>query len=168
MNKWKTKNDLEIFQVLKNRSNSFLISLKGLNILIDTGTRIAYNKLKKNIDLLNLKSGKIDYLILTHTHFDHCQNAAKIKQENNCKIIMSEQEKKIIEVGFTPLPQGAYAFTKLVSKIGNFIGARGFGYKPFSADIFINEELSLEHYGLPIKIISTKGHSNGYYQCDSG
>ncbi len=91
MRSWKTKNGYEVSQVLSGRSNSYFISTERSNILVDTGKETVYNKLRKNIDLLKLTDNKIALLILTHTHFDHCQNAYKIKEKENCKIGLNRQ-----------------------------------------------------------------------------
>jgi hydroxyacylglutathione hydrolase len=76
MKTWKTKNGSNIFRILSGRSNAFLISSNNLNVLVDTGHDRLWQKLKKNLDNHNIKI--IDYLILTHTHFDHAGNAARI------------------------------------------------------------------------------------------
>lgn len=65
-----------VSRVLKGRSNVYLIERGDALILVDTG--------KSNVGkaLINLvadqadEAGKLKYLILTHTHFDHCGNAA--------------------------------------------------------------------------------------------
>ncbi len=161
MKSWETSNGYGIYQVLSGRSNSYFISTGTLNILVDTGKESAYNRLKLNIDSLKLTNKKITFLILTHTHFDHCQNAAKIKEQENCTIIVSEKEKKSIENGYTSLPNGTLVFTRLISFLGNWIGKKRFGYKPFIPDILLDEEFDLMDYGLNIKLIKTEGHSSG-------
>ena len=161
MKSWKTKNGYEIFQVLSGRSNSYFISTGTLNILVDTGKESAYNRLKLNIDLLKLTNKKIAFLILTHTHFDHCQSAAKIKEQANCRIIVSEKEEESIKKGYTSLPNGTLIFTRLISFLGNWIGKKRFGYKPFIPDILVDDEFDLMDYDLNIKMIKTEGHSSG-------
>ena len=74
MNTWRTKNGYEIVKVLSGRSNVYLIIKDRFLVLIDTGKESDYRKLVKNIDSLGLSVNKITYLILTHTHFDHCQS----------------------------------------------------------------------------------------------
>jgi hydroxyacylglutathione hydrolase len=76
MKTWKTKNGSNILRILSGRSNAFLISSNNINVLVDTGPDTFWQKLKKNLDNHNIKT--IDYLILTHTHFDHAGNAARI------------------------------------------------------------------------------------------
>jgi len=159
MMNWKTKNGYEIFQVLSRRSNSYLICSRFGNILVDTGRESSFRELQKNIGCLNLKIENIDFLILTHTHYDHCQNAFSIKQQANCKIVMSEKETEFSECGFTPLPKGTFEITRIISNFGNRIGHRSFGYKSFAADALVGDELRLGT--LKITLISTRGHSKG-------
>ena len=128
--------------------------------MVDTGKESAYNKLRKNIDLLELTNHKIALLILTHTHFDHCQNAYKIKRNENCKIAMGKNEKESVEKGYTVLPKGTSLVLRLISDFGNWIGQRRFGYHKFIPDILVNEEFNLVDYDLKIKLINTKGHSS--------
>ncbi len=159
MKSWKTKNGYEIFQVLNRRSNSYLICSEDGNILVDTGRESAFSKLQKNIGSLNLKLKNIDLLILTHTHYDHCQNAFAIKEQTNCQILMSEYEAEHSQYGFTPLPKGTFPITSYISNLGNRIGQRSFGYKPFVPDVLVTDELDLTTF--KIKLISTSGHSKG-------
>ena len=158
MNSWKTKQGYEIFQILSGRSNSYLISTGTQNILIDTGKKSAYRKLKQNIELLKL-TNKISFLILTHTHYDHCQNVNVIKDQENCKVFVSLKAKESIENGYTVLPKGTMIIPKLISKIGRMIAKKRFGYKTFMPDIFINKDVDLNDYHLDIKLIETSGHS---------
>jgi glyoxylase-like metal-dependent hydrolase (beta-lactamase superfamily II) len=127
MKSWKTKSGYEIFQVLSGRSNSFFIKADSFNILVDTGTERGYNRLQSNINSFGLTNRKVDFLILTHTHFDHCRNAAKIKKEENCRIIVGIKEKESIEKGFTDLPGGTLFITKLIFLLGKLIGKKRFG-----------------------------------------
>jgi hydroxyacylglutathione hydrolase len=159
MNHWITKNGIEIFQVLNRRSNSYLICSENKKILVDTGRESAFGRLWNNIGVLNLKPENIDFLILTHTHYDHCQNAAVIKEQTNCKIVVSEKEAEYAEHGFTPLPKGTFPITRLIVNLGNRIGQRRFGYPPFVSDVLVKDEYGLKTFN--ISVISTGGHSNG-------
>ncbi len=47
----------------------YFIKVNELNILIDTGTAFFGNKLKEYLKSQNIE--KIDYLLLTHSHYDH-------------------------------------------------------------------------------------------------
>lgn len=161
MKLWKTKRKNEIFQVLSGRNNCFLIPSENGNMLIDTGLEFAYASLRKHIAHLHLATGKIDYLILTHTHFDHCRNARTIQEEYGSQIVVGEKEADFVEEGYTPIPKGTFPFTKFLVDIGNMLGSGRFSYKPFSAAIRVGDHFNLLDGDLKIDLISTPGHSTG-------
>ena len=129
--------------------------------MIDAGASFAYRQMKRKLAALNLQQAKIDYLILTHTHFDHTRNAAKIKSKYNCWIIISEKDRDFVKNGYTPIPGGTDRFTRLLSKNGEKIGKKWFGYQPFEGDIFVNDYFNLSDKGFDIQIIATPGHTEG-------
>ncbi|MDF1550036.1 MAG: MBL fold metallo-hydrolase, partial [Bacteroidales bacterium] len=159
MNNWKTKNGYKIIQVLSGRSNAYLLLKDKLIILIDTGKESAYKKLSKKIDLLGLSLDKITHLILTHTHFDHCQSARKIKEKSSCKIIVSSKAGDSIDNGYTKLLKGTTYITRQISRLGQLIGKKRFGYQPFEPDILIHEDYDLSSTDNLINIFETSGHS---------
>lgn len=159
MREWKTKHEIMIYQVLSGRSNSYLIMEKNCNILVDTGKSSAFSTLSKNIRSLGLAINDISYLILTHTHFDHCRSSKRIKEKSNCKIITSEKSPKYLKVGYTPVSNGTLHLTRIISKIGNKIGKKRFGYPIFEADIIVHSKKKFFLLIDTLKIIQTPGHS---------
>lgn len=146
---------------MTGRSNSYLITDEDVNVLVDTGKHSSYVRLRRNIESLGLARKEITLLILTHTHYDHCRNAARIREHENCRILMSRMEMGFAESGFTPLPKGTFGITRLVSNLGNWIGQRKFGYPPFTPDLLIEEETEWIQNHFKIKILHTNGHSQG-------
>lgn len=161
MSELKTRKGTIIYQLLTGRSNSYLISSPGQNILVDIGKSSAYKRLIAGINSIRLNNNRIDYLIFTHTHFDHCQNAAMIKEKHQSKIIFSEVDKGFIKNGYTPLPKGTNFFTKIISAFGIHILSKCFRYKPFVGDILIKNSLDFQKLFSNIRIIKTEGHSPG-------
>ncbi len=161
MKHWKTGNDYEIFQVLSRRSNSYLIIKDTQGILLDTGKDTSYKQLRRNIEMLQSSIKAIDFLILTHTHFDHCQNVAKIKEQEHCRIIVGKAEEAFCNAGHTPLPDGTNIFTSAISTIGKKLNQRRFSYDAFNPDIVVTNNYSLKEYNFNVNIIGTPGHSPG-------
>jgi hydroxyacylglutathione hydrolase len=159
MQKWESKTGTSIFKVLAGRSNSYLIHTKKGNLLVDTGPTSSFRNLLCNLQKYGLQLQNIDFLLLTHSHFDHCQNAHLIREQSKCKICASKYETDFMKHGYTPLPKGTFLYTRLLSNIGNKIGPKRFGYMPFTPDINVSEQSDPENY--PIKIIATPGHSEG-------
>lgn len=156
---WKTKNGVKIILVLWGRSNAYLVLKDDIAVLVDTGKTSAFRTLERNIQSLNLTLEDISYLILTHTHFDHCQSARNIQLISGCKIIVSGKAAESVKNGYTRLPDGTGFITKLATILGRLIGKRKFGYAPFQPDIFMADEYIPVTGSLNLKIIETKGHS---------
>ncbi len=97
MKSWNTKNTI-VHQILGFRSNSFLVSNGNIHIIIDTGWKKSRRKLTSRLEAL-LGSDILSYLIITHAHFDHTENAAYLKDRFNCKIIIHESEAEYLKQG---------------------------------------------------------------------
>lgn len=159
MKHWNTKN-IKIHQVLKGRSNSFLIQNDNTYILVDTGNEKSWDKLKHNIDGL-LDGNALSYLILTHSHFDHAENAAKIKEKYTSQILIHRNEAESLNIGYKSIPKGTNLATKfLVDKIGVRIESR-YKYYPVHPDILVDEQYDLMKVGFKAYTLHTPGHSNG-------
>lgn len=159
MRNWNTKSGFRINRVLSGRSNAYMIEYGNIHVLVDTGKKAAFKTLSKNIESLNQSVGDLKFVLLTHTHFDHCQSARKIKEISNCSIITSKDAAESIKKGYTKLPDGVFPVTKLIAGLGNLIGERKFGFEPFQADIFVENEFNLPKSDSKLKIIATPGHS---------
>ncbi|MGV8152496.1 MAG: MBL fold metallo-hydrolase [Candidatus Nanoarchaeia archaeon] len=66
----------------------YVLKLENKNFLIDTSSLQAREELLEDLNSLNLNPEQIDYIILTHTHWDHTGNlelfkSAKIINQNN-------------------------------------------------------------------------------------
>ncbi len=161
MKKWITKNGYTVCKVLGGRCNSYLIKAKDTLFLVDNGTKAVLSRLIKNIENTGNNPEKIDYFILTHTHFDHCQNTASLVSGKRSQIVISKKEQAFSEKGFTPLPEGTYFITRQLHKIGDLSKLKTFRYKAFSSDISIENDYEFSKESLNIKIISTPGHTDG-------
>lgn len=158
---WITQANHKVTRLISGRNNIYLINSGNLNILVDTGLKSVYRLLKKNLSKVDVLPGMIKYLVLTHTHFDHCRNAHAIKKEYGPSIIVGKDEEGYTKQGYTPLPAGTYPFTDQLSKIGSRIGKKGFGYEPFEPDMVVDDEFEINESGLNIRLLKTGGHSAG-------
>ncbi|MFV0346779.1 MAG: MBL fold metallo-hydrolase [Bacteroidales bacterium] len=109
---------------------------------------------------LGLPLDEISYLILTHTHFDHCRSAKVIQDSSSCKIVVSSFAEGSISNGYTAIPKGTNFVTKQISRFGRLVGKRGFGYAPFSPDVLIQDNYIVDSANEQITIIKTPGHSD--------
>jgi len=159
MKTWNTDN-CTIYQILEGRSNSFLIKCGNNFILIDTGRKNSWKELTAKLDEI-LGKNKLSGLILTHTHFDHAENANRLKNEYNCTIIVHESEADYLKYGNAPIPKGTNLITGIiVDTIGKKVQSR-YNYKSIDPDILVDENYNLSDFGFSAYIIHTPGHSKG-------
>jgi glyoxylase-like metal-dependent hydrolase (beta-lactamase superfamily II) len=160
MKKWITTSGQVVYQVLSGRSNSFLVSSNDKFLLVDTGRKNSWTKLSKNLDEI-LGENKLSCLILTHTHYDHAENAAKIKEKYGAKIIVQKNETNYLETGRSPLPRGTNILTRfLINNLAKKIPFQT-DFEPIDFDIKIDQKYDLKFWGFNAFILPTPGHSTG-------
>lgn len=158
---WSTSSGITIHRLLFGRCNSYLVIAGGNSVLVDTGIRLVAGKLIRNLQSTLPEGKKLSYLLLTHTHFDHCRNAAMLKETQGCRILVSEKEKEFAEKGYTDIPNGTNLLSKKISTEGRKIGSRKFGYPPFLTDIAVADRYDFQGELPGLEVISTPGHSSG-------
>lgn len=121
-------------------TNCYVCHKNGKGILIDIGGY--YDKL---IDFFNENNITLEYIFLTHGHFDHTTGLSKIVEKTGAKVCISENDEEML--GSTSLN-----------------GAGSFGMKyseDVKADIIFRDGDVFEFEGSIIKVISTPGHTKG-------
>lgn len=161
MKNWVTSSGYKLYEILSGRCNCFLLSVGGKNILIDTGRENKWASLKSNLDDIGVNKNSLSALILTHTHFDHAENACSVKENYNTKLIVHKSERDYINRGSSPIIKGTNSITGLVTKAAGARMYKLFKYKPVEADIFVEDKYSLKEYGFNAEIVHTPGHSIG-------
>jgi glyoxylase-like metal-dependent hydrolase (beta-lactamase superfamily II) len=160
MFKWETKKGTIIRMTRIGITNCYLIETNSTNILVDTGQSRHFKKLKSflhaNLTSLNKT---LDYLILTHTHYDHAGNASKVKDFFDPQVIVHEKESKFLSDGFTTLPKGTNFITNLLTIIVNKYFSSIGKYEALKSDIDFKllEQINLDN----LEIIETPGHTSG-------
>jgi glyoxylase-like metal-dependent hydrolase (beta-lactamase superfamily II) len=143
----------EIFQVGGDQLTSsadaavYLINFNGHAALVDAGCGTAQTKLLANIDSCGVKLNQIDYLLLTHCHYDHTGGARALAELLQAPVVAHELEAPFLERGDN------------LATAAQWYGAR---ILPFAVDRKITgngEEITLG--GRIIQAIHTPGHSPG-------
>ncbi len=154
-----TKHGYKIIKVLGGRSNVFLLTNGEKNILIDTGPRFMWKILNCRLKKLNIS--KIDYLILTHAHFDHAANSAGIKKLYGAEVIIHLSEAYNLNTGLNPLTGGTNLFYKLLLKLQHTYLLKFLDYQPCSNDYTVDLKFDLGQFGFNAYILHTPGHTVG-------
>jgi len=125
----------------------YLIRFNKQAALIDAGTGKAHERLTSNIDKCGVNASQIEYLFLTHCHYDHTGGAQRVRETFDCKIVAHELDAIYLEKGDS-----------------NATGARWYGevLEPFQVDHKITSTQESFLLGnRAIQSFHTPGHSPG-------
>lgn len=134
--------------------NLYVIKGKSGDILIDTGFICMKKRIKKWLDQFNIK-----LIILTHVHIDHAWNVAYLKKLYNCEVAIGESDLDNIDnrnINAKPLKKKFAIWTKIM----NF-GMKHLKAKEYNIDYLLKDNQIINKYGIRLKIISLRGHTNG-------
>lgn len=125
----------------------YLINFEGHAALVDAGCGHAHTRLLDNIRQCGVDPKQIEYLLITHCHFDHTGGAKAVKDELQCTTVAHELEAQFLEQGDNIVTASAWYDATL---------------QPFVIDKKLSgaeEDILLG--GRTIRAIHTPGHSPG-------
>jgi hydroxyacylglutathione hydrolase len=131
-------------------------------VLIDSGGGTHTDVILENVRR-DLGSAKIESLIVTHGHLDHCGGAAGIRAKTRCKVITNERTSPILENG-----DEEKSGLRLAREQGVY--PRDFRFERCAVDRFVKDGETFEAGGLKWKAITVRGHSadSACYLVESG
>lgn len=159
MKTWVTKSGIRVIRILAGRSNVFLVSSGKTNIIIDTGISRSWKILQRN--LLRMNITEVSYLILTHTHFDHTRNAARLKEMYGLKVMVHETEEGFLAKGNRNIPEGTTVISGFLVKNFARIFSKIIRYITCEPDIIIDQYYDLVPAGIKGYVLHTPGHTEG-------
>lgn len=113
----------------------------GLAAVVDPG----FESEELTQAVLQAGTENIKYILLTHGHFDHIMGVAKMKELTGAKICMYKEEVR-------------FAYDASLNLSAMFYGK---AMPPFSIDMPLSENDSIELGGLSIRVLHTPGHTSG-------
>jgi hydroxyacylglutathione hydrolase len=159
MKRWTTKNGIVVTKLLSGRSNVFLISSKDKKILVDTGPGRVWRTLNRR--LMNLDIKTLDYLVLTHAHYDHAGNAENIKRIFGARVIINEYEVPFLIKGKNSPTGGTNPFTSFMIKLLMPVFSSASFYHALEPDIIISSSQDFDIVRGSVSVIHTPGHTSG-------
>ena len=125
----------------------YLVRFGDKAALIDAGSGRGQARLSKNIRECLQPRGELEYLLLTHCHFDHTGGAAAVRDEFGCRIVAHDVEAAFLEAGDTEVTAASW------------YGAR---FEPLFIDVKLQGEESTIPVGTgSLTAIHWPGHSPG-------
>jgi len=88
--------EFDVVPIITLGANAYI--LKGKHIaLVDTLHPKAFKKIVKGLSDEGLSVGDIEYVLITHNHFDHAGNLARIKEMSGATVIVGAEDAGVIE-----------------------------------------------------------------------
>jgi glyoxylase-like metal-dependent hydrolase (beta-lactamase superfamily II) len=133
----------------------YLLDCEDEYALIDAGGGQDISAIISTIEEDGFDLGKVRYLLLTHTHFDHAGGARGIRDALNLQVVASELSARILETG----DETAISLDR--AKIAGFYPEE-VKFISCPVDVITNRDTILEIGCTKISVISTPGHSNDH------
>ena len=126
---------------------TYLITTPQGNILINTGVGDTATQIKASIEQLGFKLTDTKILTATHGHFDHVAGLADLKRMTGARLIVSEQDKELLESG-----------GKLDFRFGDTPGAQ---FEPVKVDGTFKDSDTIALGGTVLTAHHHPGHTKG-------
>ncbi|NLP11204.1 MBL fold metallo-hydrolase [bacterium] len=161
MKTWTTHSGQTIHRILERRCNCYLVAAGDRFLLVDAGRENRWSDLKNHLLQLGVTEGSLNALVLTHSHFDHAENAANLQRAFGAVVVIHCLEAAYLQQGKNPLIRGAFGLTRwLTDSLQKPLSAR-FHYQPVEADILVDEKMDLQTLGCTGYVLHTPGHTAG-------
>jgi len=138
--------------------NCYLISVEGGFILLDTVRAKNRRALEQALSAAGCQPGNLKLIILTHGDFDHCGNAAYLRQKYGARIAMHQDDVGMVEKGDMTWNRKP---PNVVMKTLMGLLMRLDKADRFTPDVCLSEGDSLAPYGLDARVVYIPGHSKG-------
>jgi glyoxylase-like metal-dependent hydrolase (beta-lactamase superfamily II) len=145
---------MEIIKIKLSLSNAYLVKDKK-SILIDTGSPKEADKILSAVKQAGVSEKDISLILHTHGHVDHAGSTAELKRRLGIPSAIHKEDAFMLQTGTNGLVNAINFEAEIYKKIL---------VKPFEAsepDILIENEISLNDFGVDGKIIFTSGHTKG-------
>ncbi len=116
-------------------TNGCFLSLPGGNVLVDAPEGVA-----AWLEKLGLK---VDVLFLTHQHFDHVLDAAKVRSKHGCRVFS----------------WAAHSVNLTLERLFGAVTGTSMAVTPFEVDELLEGKISVEACGVTWKLFHVPGHS---------
>jgi hydroxyacylglutathione hydrolase len=136
-------------------SNMYLLISRKNTIIIDPHIS------KDSLTYINENLLKVDYIILTHEHYDHISGVNFFKKQYGCKVVCNKACAKAIQ---HPNLNFSKYFNVLMEILPKDKGQTSYlNIEPYScfADIYFEKRLEFQWEGHDFTLVSTPGHSKG-------
>jgi len=138
--------------------NCYLVETSGEFILIDTGRSKYRSVLERELGKAGCRTGNLKLILLTHGDFDHCGNAAYLRQKYDAKIAIHRDDLGMVRDGNMFWNRNepnvvVRSLMKLMIRLSE--------KDRFDPDYFLEDDKELTELGFVGRSLQIPGHSKG-------
>ena len=145
----------EIHHIKCKTDNCYIVESNGNAVLVDTGNGESYNTVLNECRKYNLR-----LIVLTHVHFDHAENAAKLSKEFDIPVAFNKADEELFD-NYMAQPLISYGIVGRVVLGLSLKVLRDTKVEKPEKIVYIIEGDTLSSYGIDAKIIGLPGHTKG-------
>lgn len=145
---------MEIIKIKLALSNAYLVKDKKA-ILIDTGSPNEADKILSTMKKVGVDVKDVALILHTHGHVDHAGSTAELKRRLKIPCAIHKDDAFMLQTGTNGVVNAINFEAEIYKKIL---------VKPFEVsepDILIENEISLNDFGVDGKVVFTPGHTKG-------
>jgi glyoxylase-like metal-dependent hydrolase (beta-lactamase superfamily II) len=147
---------MDVIKTIKcGMANCFLITGNEKSVLVDTGPE---NQGQRVLD--TVKDSKVSLIILTHGHIDHIANAGFLSEKLGVPIAMHKGDYDLCKDNLLR-PIYADSIVGHIIKKASEASFKGTKIQDFEPTVFLEDNQSLQDYGVDAKVVSLTGHTEG-------
>ncbi len=145
----------EVHLIKYKTDTCYIVNNGDKAILVDTSSGEGYETV-----LAECSKYDLQLILLTHVHFDHAENAARLAKHFNVPVALHEADMELFE-SFDKQPLKSWGLVGRVVLGMSLKVLRATTVEKPSNIIFVKEGDSLLDYGIDGSIIELPGHTNG-------
>jgi hydroxyacylglutathione hydrolase len=138
--------------------NCYLVKTDGGFILVDTAAPGNRRAVEQALAKAGCQPGGLKLIALTHGDYDHCGNAAHLRQRFGAPVALHAGDLGMVEHGdmFWSRKRPNFLVGALMRLLTNLPEA-----DRFTPEVYLKEGDNLAEYGFPAEVIELPGHSQG-------
>lgn len=144
-----------IHRLKLNLSNAYLIKADSC-ILVDSGSEKDKKQILKAIQTHGISPEDIKLILHTHIHSDHVGSTHLLKQSLRAPAAYHAADEVLMQQAHNGSLNGIGLRGKFFAKIFS-----NTSFNAFKSEITVKDNMRLDEFGIPAKIIHTPGHTKG-------
>ena len=145
----------KIIRIKGGTDNCYIVEDGGKAILVDTSSGACYDQVMTECDKHEMK-----LIVLTHVHFDHAENAAKLSQRYGVPVAIHQADEELFD-SYAKQPLKSWGIVgRVVLGMSLKVLKNTVVEKPEYL-IYVKDGDDLSSYGINAKIVELPGHTLG-------